>query len=360
MKKTVALLLCLALLCVLIPAFAESISMTGKVVLIEKYGHAELDIAVEDFDAAGFALGDIVTVTAGTYEADVPYLNGYYVDRGEGLVRAYPGDTNIAVCINYQSFAEVAGIDVGDPVTLTLKEKAGALTLQEVNNLVYTNDRDDYASDEIFANFRPVIEGKLYRSASPIDNKYNRAATADRLIRDAGVRTVMDMASTDADIAGFIAAADFASPHYKALYEAGNVIALGLPVDFASDSFAEGVVKGFTFLSEHETPYDVHCVEGKDRTGFAIMMLEMLIGFDTDEIVADYMTTYENYYGVEVGSEAYDMIAENNVKDMMRMVAGLESGAPLDGVEWKAAGEQFLLSHGMSAEALARLEGKLK
>ena len=138
------------------------------------------------------------------------------------------------------------------------------------------------------------------------------------------------------------------------------MIALGLPVDFASDSFAEGVVKGFTFLSEHETPYDVHCVEGKDRTGFAIMMLEMLIGFDTDEIVADYMTTYENYYGVEVGSEAYDMIAENNVKDMMRMVAGLESGAPLDGVEWKAAGEQFLLSHGMSAEALARLEGKLK
>lgn len=143
MKRIVALLLGLVLLCGLLPAFAESIGMTGRVVLIEKYGHARLDIAIGDFDDAGFTLGDIVTVKAGDYEGDMPYLNGYYVGRGEAMVRAYPGHTNIAVCINYESFAEAAGIDVGDPVTLTLKEKGGALTLQEINNLVYTNDRED-------------------------------------------------------------------------------------------------------------------------------------------------------------------------------------------------------------------------
>ena len=67
---------------------------------IEKYGHAQLDITIEDFNNAGFALGDIVTVTAGNYTGDMPYLNGYYVERGEPMVRAYPGYTNIAVCIN--------------------------------------------------------------------------------------------------------------------------------------------------------------------------------------------------------------------------------------------------------------------
>lgn len=42
-----------------------------------------------------------------------PQLNGYYVDRGEYMVRAFPGHTNIAVCINYEKFAETAGIGGG-------------------------------------------------------------------------------------------------------------------------------------------------------------------------------------------------------------------------------------------------------
>ncbi len=31
--------------------------MTGKVIEVEKYGHALLDITIEDFDRAGFSLG---------------------------------------------------------------------------------------------------------------------------------------------------------------------------------------------------------------------------------------------------------------------------------------------------------------
>ena len=169
---------------------------------------------MEDFTRAGFELGDVVTVTAGSYTGDMPYLNGYYVDKDEYMVRAYPGDTNIAVCINYGKFAEAAGVGVGDPVTLSLKEKAGALTLQEINDLAYTNAREDYATDEIFANFRPVTlgeiaEGRLYRSASPVNNRYGRAAYANALAEAAGVNAVMNLASTDEDIAGFVSAEDF-------------------------------------------------------------------------------------------------------------------------------------------------------
>lgn len=46
-------------------------------------------------------------------------------------------------------------------MTITMKEKAGALTEQKINSLVYTNDRTDYDSDEIFANFRPVTVGEI-------------------------------------------------------------------------------------------------------------------------------------------------------------------------------------------------------
>ena len=124
MKKILALALAL-LLALGAAALAEDVlTVIGKVTEIEKYGHALLDITIEDFNNAGFALGDIVTVKAGTFEGDMPYFNGYYVNHGETMLRAYPGHTNIAVCINYGKFAETAGIGVGDEVTISLKEKA--------------------------------------------------------------------------------------------------------------------------------------------------------------------------------------------------------------------------------------------
>lgn len=362
MKRFLSCVVTILLILSMVPAFAEEITISGKVAEIEKYGHALLDISIEDFNASGFALGDIVTVTAGSFTDNMPYLNGYYVDQGEYMVRAYPGHTNIAVCINYGKFSEETGIDVGDQVTITRKEKAGALALQEISNLVYTNERTDYASDAEFANFRAVVEGKLYRSASSVDNQYNRAAFANALIQEAGVQAVMNMASTEEDIKACFNGQDFNSFYYKDLYEAGKVIALGLlglPINFTSDEFGEGIVKGLTFLAEQNPPYLVHCTEGKDRAGFCSMILEALMGRSKDEIVADYMLSYTNYYGIEAGTEKYDMIVEKNIKEMLRSVAGLETGASLDGVDLQFAAEAYLTRHGMAEETIKALEAKI-
>ena len=57
----------------------------------------------------------------------MPFFNGYYVEKGEFLLRAYPGQEHIAVCINYGNFSEVAGVEPGDSVKIILKEAAGAL-----------------------------------------------------------------------------------------------------------------------------------------------------------------------------------------------------------------------------------------
>ena len=366
MRKILALLVSLCLMAALLPGLAEVITVTGTVIEIEKYGHAKLDITIEDFTAAGFDLGDVVTVKAGGYEGDMPYLNGYYVDSGEYMLRAYPGHTNIAVCINYGKFSEAAGIDVGSEVTITLREKAGALTLQEINNLVYTNDIADYGGDEaVFANFRPVAmggisRGRLFRSASPVDNKNGRAATADKLIRAAGVKTVMNMANTEEELTAAMAAEDYASPCYASLCEQGGVILLAMPVNYTSDEFGEGIVRGFTFLSQGEAPFLVHCTEGKDRAGFAAMLLEMLAGAPADAIVTDYMLSYENYYGIRPGTDKYDMIAQKNVVEMMCSVCGLEKGASLDGVDLAAGARSYLLAHGMTEEAIDLLLEKLK
>ena len=226
-------------------------------------------------------------------------------------------------------------------------DNPGEVYISEPYILVYSDDRADFASDVVFANFRPVTEGKLYRSASPIDNKANRAHYADDLIQETGVQTVMNMADTPENIVAFIAAEDYDSPYYRELFENGRVFARQMAIDFTSATFAEGIVKGFSFLAEGDMPYLVHCLEGKDRTGFAIMVLEALMGWNEAQIVADYMQTYTNYYGIEAGTEKFNLILEKNIMEMLCIMAGLEPGTSLAEIDLKAASETYLLNNGM-------------
>lgn len=367
MKKLLTLVLALALMMSAF-AFAETnASVTGKVTEIEKYGHALLDVTIEDFTSLGFTLGDVVTVKAGTYEGDMPYFNGYYVNKGEYMVRAYPGHTNIAVCINYGKFAETAGIGIGDEVTITLKVKGGELFTQEMSSLVYTNEPADYKDEATFANFREakvtgIAAGKLFRSASPINNENNRAAITNKLVETAGIKAVMNMADTAEEIAEYAAAEDFASEYYKKLYDEGNVIVLAMPVNFASAEFASGIVNGLTFLSQKEAPYLVHCTEGKDRAGFASMLIEALMGATMDEIIADYMMSYENYYGVDAAEETekYNMIVEKNAIEMLKVIAGVEDAAALETADLAQGAWNYLLNNGMAQEAINALKANLK
>lgn len=130
-------------------------------------------------------------------------------------------------------------------------------------------------------------------------------------------------------------------------------------IDFASREFAAELVKGCSFLAERNTPYLVHCLEGKDRSGFALMVLEALMGWNEAQIVADYMQTYANYYGIEPGTGKYDLIAEKNILELLCIMAGLKPGTSLSEIDLKAAAETYLLNNGMEEEALMQLEAKL-
>lgn len=340
----------------------------GAVKEIEKYGHAVLDITIEDFEKAGFELGDTVNVTFDNgYELKgIPFFDGYYVAKGEPMLRAYPGHTNIAVCINYGKLNVVANVAPGSVAAVSMAVKGGEKAAQELNSLVYTDERGDYASDEIFANFRVVSvgdlgEGALVRSASPVSNEHGRAAYADALIEKAGVAAVLNLADTDEEIQGYIAGEGFASGYYKSLYEDGKVIALGMPVDYSSDSFGDTLAGGLARLSELKGPYLVHCTEGKDRAGFTSALLECLMGASLEEVVADYMVSYENYYGVTKAGdgEKYDLIVNNNIMGMLRAIAGVDKSADLGQVDLQKAAESYLTAHGMTAEQVTALKANL-
>ena len=166
----------------------------------------------------------------------------------------------------------------------------------------------------------------------------------------------MNLADTDEDLQSCFAADDFCSDYYRRLYEDGRVIPLALPISFETEDFAQGIVRGLTFLAGQEPPYLVHCTEGKDRCGFASMVLEALMGATADEIIADYMVSYENYYGLEPGTDKYDMVISKNIMLMLPIIAGTDD---LESVDLAAATEAYLLKHGMDPDSLAALKDKL-
>ncbi|MBQ4233581.1 MAG: tyrosine-protein phosphatase, partial [Firmicutes bacterium] len=295
---------------------------------------------------------------------DVPYYNGYYTDNGEPLLIAYPGYDYIKACINNgDDLWVVAEIEEGDTAGIVLREKGKYLDIQKARDIHYTDAREDYASDEIFANFRALTggsmgEGTVYRSASPCDDQHNRASYVDKLMTEKGVKYIVDLADTDEKIKGYLASEGFDSPGFKALYEDGKVLPVGLNMNFKSDEFRSKLAAALTAMSENEGPFLIHCTEGKDRTGFVCMVLEALEGASYEELVNDYMITYANYYGIteETDKARCDVIVEKVLEPMMRELAGDED---LKLVDFSALAAKYLMSCGMTEEQVLALVEKL-
>lgn len=370
--------------------FPISAVISKKVVKIEttvladgpdmlKYGSVNLDFVANDaLDL--FELGDIVTIELeGFGSFDVPVCAAYDdVAAGEKLLRVVAGKNYLTLAINYGQIAmeigliEVApegaastyvvkeGIEFPINATVTLKQSAAG-SENIVGSLIRTDERTDYPelTDAQFANFRVVTttgiaDGILYRSSNPINPDIKRDTYADAAAAEAGVKTFINLADTEA---GALAYPGYADTYYAAQ----NHIFLGLPAAFTSDIFTEGLAEGFRFMLNHEGPYLVHCNEGKDRAGLTAAILECLTGATYAEVVDDYTETYRCYFTVEDGvqralteqeEEAVGEIIVNNLK----LAYGVDITPETD---LAAATEAYLAKIGLSTEEIASLKALL-
>ena len=343
----------------------KEIKVTAKVTSIEKFGHIVLDITSAEFNQKGFTLGDVVLVTVGEQSIKMPYFDGYYSDTGKPLLRGMTLEEEIAVCINYGSFKDTYNVLIGDVVEIKLVEKGGELTLQEIRSLQYTIDLDDYFSIKTYTNFRNVVlgnikEDKLYRGASPISNRFNRASYSDDLIEAVGIKTVLNLSDTRDDIMTWIEKDDFDSPYYLLLFTTGQVKELNLAADYKEEEYGQSVAMGLTYLSNNDGPYYIHCEEGKDRAGFVCMLLEALMGATLDEIIEDYMLSFYNYYGItKQEEERYQTILEKNLLPMMSFVFEVEDFETLKSIDLETKVVDYLLSIGMEQDAINNLKENL-
>lgn len=201
---------------------AESYAeVTGTVNEVQKYGNLTLDIQPKALYDAGYELGDILNVKVGDTVLEIPFCTSYSdVDTGSLVVRDDQSNNLLVVAINMGNFSTTYNANVGDTLTFSLFEKEGYLAEYLIRQLTRTNVREDYSTDAVFTNFRNITTkgispSILFRSSSPINNELGRAAYADKLIEEAGIKTVINLADSEEEINGYIAAEDFNSPYYK-------------------------------------------------------------------------------------------------------------------------------------------------
>ena len=333
----------------------ETLLFSGKIAAVDKYGNVMTDISPEMVAASGAEVGDVVIVKIGDNVIVLPFVTTYGdVDRGTALMR--PRDTGIQLAINYGNFAVTYGVSEGSQVSVYMKEKGAYLSDIAIRHLEKLEKRDDYDSDEAFANFRQVTAGKikpgvLYRVSHPSLGD-DRSSYAAKLVEEHGIKTILNLSDTSEEFEQNLAHSEY----YRELNEAGNVVAVGMGVDFAAKEFTAKLKTVMEFMIAHDGPYAVHCVEGKDRVGIVVALLEGLAGATVDEIVQDYMVSYENYFKVEKGTEGYKLVS----KIMYDQLKEMNNGQPVTDADVKAVVVNYLKnSVGLDNEQIKELEIKL-
>lgn len=299
---------------------AKKSSVKTEISSFDNHGNANLKITANLFAANDFGLGDIVTVKLGSFKFDAAIGKNYSdVDGGDYIVRI--NEQEVSAAINMGNLEQRSGAKVGDAVVITMKEKLGYLRTYQARLLKLNENRSDFVSDEVFANWRAVQAGaiaknRLYRSFSPIAPE-SRSPYAAALLENSPVKTIVNLSDTGT----FASERAALVPPYANLIAQGNAIFLHMGAAYTDKVFASKLHDALAFIATHEGPYLVHGKEGKIRTGFVCTVLEALNGATIEEMDEDYMLSYENLYGLRKNSTQYVAI-NKSVSEMFTAISG--------------------------------------
>ena len=166
------------------------------------------------------------------------------------------------------------------------------------------------------------------------------------------MKTVLNLADTEEMILSYDMPA-----YSRSLWQAGNVILCPLKADPTAEDYNNRLIAALKQMPSHPAPYVVHCMEGKDRTGYVCALLEGLCGASYEEIVADYLITYDNYYHITPAKDAElcNTLVSLRLNTCLMHYAGVSDEAQLPNVDYAKAFASYLLSHGMTQTELDNL-----
>ena len=342
----------------------------------EEFGGACINISIPEFNKIGFKYGDSLNLkfSNDVEYTDIGYFSGYYVPAGQELVVAYPGYSYVKFCINYgDDVYTMNHFDENTKVTITVNEAGKYLGIEDTLSISYSDDPTTYNSREQFANFRAMNVGNLkenliYRGASPIDNRRNRPSIVDSLLQEHNIAYDIDLADKRALGSNNFAAVDniptlgsefVIHDYFQQLLDNNEVVFLGMAAAYKNEDFARKMKTMFEAILSSDGPYYIHCLEGKDRTGYVCMVIEALCGATYEELVDDYFITYKNYYGIEKGTDKYEVIKSIHIDEMIRYVFDFNKSTNLLTANYQSNVNAYLLSIGLTQDQIDAIQTKL-
>lgn len=347
----------------------NTISFSGASFEESEFNGLYIHKTVDELYDLGFTCGDSVNVVfSNDFRVDdIPLCSGYYTKAGEPLLVAYPGYTYPELSYNNgPDVSETTNITEKDTVKVELNEKGKYLDLENAMSVRASLDRNTYDSDETFGNFRPLTGGNinsslLYRSASPCVDTYHRASYVSKLCDKYHINTFIDLSDSKEDIKNHYDNKDVDVSYWRSVYDRGNICCLDMSANYRSEDFKTKLVKGLKYIIDNDGPFLIHCVEGKDRTGFVCLLLEALCEANIEELEYDYMITYSNYYGVDKVNkpDMYKAYYDNRLVDFLTYLTGKESIEIIETLDIYNGAVDYLLSAGMNIKEINMLINKI-
>ncbi|MBQ0128446.1 MAG: tyrosine-protein phosphatase [bacterium] len=339
----------------------KPIVLDTEVIGFDDFGNALLKLTPKEMADAGFELGDVLQMASSDTVFSLPYYDGYYCGFGGIQVISYNVYPNVMIASSFSPIPDNLGIVAGAKLSFSMFEKGGAIDIQQAMGVSYSNDIADYQNDAVrFANAREVkfgriAEGRLFRTASPFDDLNNRAFYVSSFLQEKGVGCVLDLADDEERLQSLV---DSMPEYSRWLYESGCVVPCKINANYRSDETDAKMLKGMVEMCEKPGPYVVHCLEGKDRTGYACAVLEAICGASYAEIVVDYMLTYENYYNYNQYNNPtfYNIIVSLRLNDALMYYCGIDDESLLPTIDLEASVRRFMLNHGLTETEIDHLQ----
>lgn len=351
----------------------------------ELFNNAEIDI---DFSADDFLrcfdYGDYVAITPeGHPTIYAPVVSDYYqVMSGDNFLWAYPGFPYIILAKNMyglhvdfrrddeatQRWRFLSG-EVKFPlkVNIELYSKAPPSVPVDSSQILKRKDSISYYPDltvEEFANFRMIAvsgikDSLLYRASSPIDSSIGRNTYVDSLARKAGIEAFVNLTDDRRTATNY-------KGYFDTYYSTKNVTYTWLPTNYLLPEFKSHLVNILRYIYTNDGPFLLHCKEGKDRTGFVSAVLEALMGTPLEEILADYLKSFTNFFNVEGGKhvpprrEELERIEDTFIALWVSVYADAEVDiSDIENVDLAEATASYLVNIGLDEYEIGLLKTRL-
>ena len=281
---------------------AEGPAVTATVLEVDEFGDAILDIKKSDLT---YSYGDSLKLdfSSGYSPDNVAFFPYFYGGTGQVVIVTI-GDTISVAGIDH-NFCREHDVAAGDTVAIRLDQAGEFSELLKAYDLPSPSVQREDQTAEQFRNARPVVagtitEGILYRGGTPFKENYTRSDLMADYIQEKGIQTIVSLSEASAENLTDINLHE----NIRSMINNGQVIFIpfGAAYDDPENMVQLGI--GLREMMHRESPYLIQCTLGKDQSGIIVAMLESLCGASPQEVMYDYMLSFENLHGLELDPQS--------------------------------------------------------